>query len=620
MDELQELFAALDRIRPELPELVGADVDAVNQALESYRTQLDQGRQSPVIVRAMILKYLQRYPALLRRVQQEMAVAKGLIYHESATRSFDPSELTARMMTRWRHPQPLPEMIRHPRRPVQVTRFTDITCPSQVWVETPRVAVTVRLTMAPVAESASTQRLAGLRTDVPVTVTVDAPGFVVLEERAFNLTVYPDRDTDRVTFLLRPLTVGVGAVVLEFRQAGNLAGTAAIPVCISATPVEETPARQPGLPVAFEPDAPAPDRTLVIGYEANMAQHQLTFRLYEGETMRAEFPPKALSVSIEAYVADLYSQLSTHASEATGQPDDAAQIEAERLIKQIGRKLWRQVLPQELQNIYLAEWRTWQDSSFLIVSDEPHLPWELVWPYAREWDGPDEPWCAVMHMARWLRRTDAGNGVPGPTAHLRWHRFSAIVPDGTGLPFAQKEHTLLRAIMQTNLMQDCSPLHFALADVLRLFTTGGYDWVHAATHGNFRGGDPGRRSALSLAGQETFSPDDLLDPDIEDHLWANRPGIVFNTCDSGRQGWGLSGAGGWAGQLVGSGAGLFLAAQWSVTDKQALQFAQQFYKSLGDGDSVAQAVRTARQFARQAGDPTWLAYSLYAHPNAVVGG
>ena len=52
MDELQELFAALDRIRPELPELVGADVDVVNQALGSYRTHLDHGRKSPGLVRA----------------------------------------------------------------------------------------------------------------------------------------------------------------------------------------------------------------------------------------------------------------------------------------------------------------------------------------------------------------------------------------------------------------------------------------------------------------------------------------------------------------------------------------------------------------------------------------
>ena len=59
---------------------------------------------------------------------------------------------------------------------------------------------------------------------------------------------------------------------------------------------------------------------------------------------------------------------------------------------------------------------------------------------------------------------------------------------------------------------------------------------------------------------------------------------------------------------------------WAMRAAASLPFANQFYKSLGDGDPAAKSVRTARLAARQAGDPTWLAYSLYAHPNAVVGG
>ncbi len=54
-----------------------------------------------------------------------------------------------------------------------------------------------------------------------------------------------------------------------------------------------------------------------------------------------------------------------------------------------------------------------------------------------------------------------------------------------------------------------------------------------------------------------------------------------------------------------------------VTDSQALAFAETFYTRLLAGDPVAESVHAARLAARN-GDPTWLAYSVYAHPNARV--
>ena len=55
---------------------------------------------------------------------------------------------------------------------------------------------------------------------------------------------------------------------------------------------------------------------------------------------------------------------------------------------------------------------------------------------------------------------------------------------------------------------------------------------------------------------------------------------------------------------------------WTVTDESARRFAKHFYALLLEGDTVAQALHGAREVIRQSGDPTWLAYSVYAHPNA----
>jgi CHAT domain-containing protein len=88
----------------------------------------------------------------------------------------------------------------------------------------------------------------------------------------------------------------------------------------------------------------------------------------------------------------------------------------------------------------------------------------------------------------------------------------------------------------------------------------------------------------------------------------------------------LTGLGGWAKVLVQNcKVGALLAPMWSVNDKLARQFAEKFYDALQKpGCTLAQAARQARQALREAAlhdptapqDPTWLAYSVYAHPNA----
>jgi len=79
--------------------------------------------------------------------------------------------------------------------------------------------------------------------------------------------------------------------------------------------------------------------------------------------------------------------------------------------------------------------------------------------------------------------------------------------------------------------------------------------------------------------------------------------------------------GGWAQRLVTVGAGAFLAPMGAVSDDAALTFAARFYEeAVRKRVPLGQAVRRVREAVREAhpGDPTYLAYSLYAYPNARV--
>ena len=151
-----------------------------------------------------------------------------------------------------------------------------------------------------------------------------------------------------------------------------------------------------------------------------------------------------------------------------------------------------------------------------------------------------------------------------------------------------------------------------------LLEGGGYDWLHAAAHGNFFPQAPNEDSALWLQEDMALTPDGLVGSAIEGHLKRQRPAFFLNACQVGRQGWALTGLGGWANRLVSGGAGLFVGPLWEVSDDGALQFATAFYGGLLAGETVAEATRQGRLAARESGDPTWLAYSVYGHPNARV--
>ena len=78
----------------------------------------------------------------------------------------------------------------------------------------------------------------------------------------------------------------------------------------------------------------------------------------------------------------------------------------------------------------------------------------------------------------------------------------------------------------------------------------------------------------------------------------------------------LTDIGGFAARFLKVGAGTFIGAYWSIFDRPAFDFAQAFYRRLLAGLPIGQAVQEARLEIRPQGDPTWLAYTVFADPLA----
>jgi hypothetical protein len=268
--------------------------------------------------------------------------------------------------------------------------------------------------------------------------------------------------------------------------------------------------------------------------------------------------------------------------------------------------LFEKLVPADLQVIL------WQLRDRIRVvqvqSEEPWIPWELCKLQGRKGrrivEGPFL--CEAFAMTRWLP------GV-GLKPALALQNMALVLPRDSGLPLADGEGKYVLSLAGGKRKVKRIPATFL---ELRAALAGGkYDGWHFTGHGGFRAPDP-NRSAMLLEKGEELTPADL--GGVVSNLGAAAPLVFLNACQIGRAAMSLTDIGGWAAQFLRAGASAFIGAYWSVYDRAAHDFARAFYDRLLAGRSVGQAAQEARAAIKPLGDPTWLAYTVYAHPAARI--
>ncbi|MGH8929190.1 MAG: CHAT domain-containing protein [Egibacteraceae bacterium] len=242
-------------------------------------------------------------------------------------------------------------------------------------------------------------------------------------------------------------------------------------------------------------------------------------------------------------------------------------------------------------------------------------PWELVRPYDDEDPDrivDDDFLCARFELTRWL----AGRSGPAGSLHIR--RVACLdggqAPGQPPLPSVARERGYVAGLADRHGLEDRSPPQASGPAVGALLNgqQGEIDLWHFAGHGDV--------SVMVLADGGRVGPEDLYGP-RQTAIGRRRPLVFLNACRAGQQTWSLTQLGGWAAAWAGRcRCGVFVGPLWSVTDEPAWVFARTFYDQVQAGRTLGQAVLTARVRTREHApeDPTWLAYSVYAHPNARV--
>ncbi len=278
-----------------------------------------------------------------------------------------------------------------------------------MWIETPRIPVVARLTVQRPAYSAAVQELTPAPTQT-VRVSLQAPGFILLGLTVQPIAIAADTDNAPAVFDLRPEKVGHTSLTFDFFQGNELVGTAVVAVEITAYDVTEGAAPAPAHPLAFGKNVAPPDIVLHIAVEE--LPLSLVFSLIrDGGTWWKTFPPVHIRQLPESYATRLYRSIASLAGsdnpvvkEVLGRRLSIPPDDVDRSVKNLRRNLWKSLIPDDLKALYAAERDDWAGKTLLILSDEPHLPWELVWLYDDGGRWRDEfPWCCTLNMTRWLR-------------------------------------------------------------------------------------------------------------------------------------------------------------------------------------------------------------------------
>ncbi|WP_327359458.1 CHAT domain-containing protein [Streptomyces sp. NBC_01304] len=436
------------------------------------------------------------------------------------------------------------------------------------------------------------------RAGARVSITLHAPGLVVIDELQQELLVLPGQDSDVLRFRLKAPRPGLHQVTVRAFRGGTFLGEVRCQISVGHDSVtRDGPQRHAALPsMAFDPG----EITLqVLKDEAagTFSFQLISERFYAPETFhfRAGDPRQATE--------QIYAELrkAARAAAAGGGDGDAARLR-DRL-RNHGVQLWTSAVPQAVQQQF------WQEAdrvtAFTVLGEHDIVPWELLYPLneGREDKGFLAEWLPVV------RRVFGQDRV----RELSLPGVAFVVPPGspedTGEEVKALRARLGAAVADAGVLTERAAL-------TALIEGGHAGLLHFACHNAFTGNG----SCVTMA-DGPFDPIDLASAAQLRSLRAHRPLVFFNACRSaGEIDW-FGESLGWAPQFLTAGAGAFVGTLWPVRSRSALQFAEAFYDRLITGrQPLGQASLAARQAVRDlhGGDPAWLAYAVYGSPAATA--
>lgn len=439
---------------------------------------------------------------------------------------------------------------------------------------------------------------AGARVDVLVKTS---GGVSYVGEATGAIEVASPQSDEPLRFKLRGERVGVGTVSIYVHHAGVCVGKLDATTTVVTTPARSDPSRASGTVYLGTP--PQPDLTILITERAD----EVTFFLNSGDGRyyNHSFGATQLNASMQ-YFRGFFKDIELL---RTSTPEEGRRTWS--TLKTKGMGLFDTIFPKDLQRL-LWDLRG-RNGSLQITSDQPWIPWEFCRLMA-DINGTIEEgdfFSEAFAVSRWISGARQDQ-------KLRLRNMAIVVPSDSNLSRAREEREFLRSLdaRPTRAITEIPAEYDA---VVAAMTKGHYDAWHFTGHAHADQASDPNRAYIELAGRKPLHAENVAGGVL--NVLNPAPFMFLNACQSGQAGLSLTGPGGWATRFIRKGercASAFLGTYWAVNDVAAAAFARKLYAGLFAGQTIAEATRAARLAIRdlERPEPTWLAYTLYAHPNA----
>jgi tetratricopeptide (TPR) repeat protein len=423
---------------------------------------------------------------------------------------------------------------------------------------------------------------------LPLLLVLHAPGFKALGEHRQIVVVPVAADSEPVMFELMSDSPGQRRIFLTAWNSGSYLGELVVEVAVR---FDARPRHGRTIRNEIRTGHVDGELTLVVRHDAE--QH------YRFEFRDVDYPAEVnatLAYDPGPAVERLLAKLDILAEEDRGYRPDVARD----YLVNAGLELWEQLIPQKLREQFWE--RHDRIRQLTILSEDDVVPWELLYPK----DPGHDAGFLVQQFP--VSRAVFGR-LPPRSLHLKPARF--VLPEGSPHE-AEMEIQALQAMLGSG--EPAAEILAALKPLLDLIRQGDFGLLHFACHNRF---DPADGSTIRL--DSPFEPIQLNLAGSDHSLASSTPLIFINSCRTAGQVPSYNHLDGWAAKFLRAGAGAFIGSLWAVSNDAAHEFALELYRKLQSGDTLGQAVTSARlAAASDPGDPTWLAYAVYGDPLAVV--
>lgn len=276
-----------------------------------------------------------------------------------------------------------------------------------------------------------------------------------------------------------------------------------------------------------------------------------------------------------------------------------------------GRRLF-DATPQEFRDAYwelVAHFASQpqRTKTLLVVTDEPHIPWELMVPDVR--NGKFRPALGVeFAMGRWVHPN-----LVSPEQSIRFDDSWVIAPEY--LPPLNFSAGEARFVKETFNGEQVKPARVDTID--QELGARGASLLHFICHGS-------SDDAIQIL---KLDPDEELTdiqveglPGLVAALDKHKPFVFLNACAVGQTIPALVGPAGFPAVFTNLGARAVVAPIWGVRDSVAAQVARKFYAQIKGDPTLpfSEAMREIRKLAYEGRDPedSYAAYCFYGDPNS----